>query len=85
MITFEEAFKLLKKKHPGIYIKSTFEAGTGVYCFVALRDPNNPRELDPFYSVDKTTGEVRKFAPAIDYLTFLDKLQKTNRELNDKL
>ena len=85
MISFEEAFKLLKKKHPGIYIKSTFETDSNNYCFVAFKDPNNTRELDPFYAVDKTSGEVNRFAPMVDYPTFMDILQNTGRELNDKL
>lgn len=84
MISYIDAFKKLKREHPEVYVKARFDYSPDCYCFVATKKGEEGREMDPFFAVNKRTGEVNRFSPTEDYPTFLKILQRTSRELNDK-
>ena len=67
-MTLTEAKNRLLKEHPKLDIKEVRDY-KGLYVFTAL-DPDDKGfmgmglQLDPFYSINKQTGELLNFLPA---------------------
>lgn len=63
-MTEVEARELLKKFLPnGKIQKSIFYRG--LYVFIVFTDDVYEGDLDPYYSVNPKTGEVRDFSPMV--------------------
>lgn len=64
-MTPQEAYKLFIKKHGNLTVTECIDYGK-YYVFVAVEDPEKVDISDPYYAVDKKTGEVGYFSPAGD-------------------
>lgn len=65
MLTSQEAEKIVKKNIPDGQIQ-TWIAYKHVYLFQVFSTRPNEEEYDPFYSVDRMTGEFRDFSILTD-------------------
>lgn len=68
-MTIEEAQKQLEQKYPNLTVVRGVDYDKEHYVFSA---PASDEELDPFYGVDKKTGEITHFSPEDDLEHFLD-------------
>lgn len=68
-MTIEEAQKQLEKRYPNLTVVRGVDYDKEHYVFSA---PTSDEELDPFYGVDKRTGEITHFSPEDDLEHFLD-------------
>ena len=48
----------------GLYPEKAWDYDADHFVVLAYKDPKNKREMDPYYGVDKNTGEVTSFSPA---------------------
>lgn len=76
MIISKEAYKIFKKAHPDLTVVEAALYDNKYYMFVALKDPNVPEFNDPYYAIDKNTGELYNFTPTRN----LEKFYKAFRE-----
>lgn len=75
MLTLQEARNIvLAKLPPGSKIKGETEEGI-FYLFLAINPDPLEGNLDPFYSVNKNTGEFIDFSPS-EYSNSLDILNR---------
>ena len=65
MLSPEEAIKIVNKNHPTGVIQAYIEYGN-VYLFQVFDDTPFEEEMDPFFSVDKTTGLYQEFSILTD-------------------
>lgn len=60
-MTVDEARKLVKKKYPNRQIGAVGDEGK--HFIVVAIDPKNNDEIDPYFAVDKKTGEITNYLP----------------------
>ena len=65
MIDFVEAERIIKQEFPEATIPSFISYGN-VFVFIVFFSDPDEGIFDPFYSVDKTTGEVSEFSVLTD-------------------
>lgn len=65
MIDFVEAERIIKQEFPEATIPSFISYGN-VFVFMVFSSDPDEGIFDPFYSVDKTTGEVAEFSVFTD-------------------
>jgi hypothetical protein len=61
MLTSDEAAKIVKQEHPLGKIQSWVEY-KNLYLFKVFRNDPAEERMDPFFSVNKNTGEFRSFS-----------------------
>lgn len=71
MLSLNEAKIIANKNFPNGKIKKSAEYN-GLYLFIIFSDLPEEEEMDPFYSVNKLTGEFKEFSifsdDNIDYI-----------------
>lgn len=60
-MTREDAGKLVQKKYPKRRIGAIGDEGE--HFIVTAVDPKNEDEIDPYFAVDKKTGEITNYMP----------------------
>ena len=65
MFSPTDAAKIIKENHPLGEIQSFIDYGN-VYIFQVFNKRPGEEEMDPFYSVDKSTGEFAEFSILTD-------------------
>lgn len=65
MLSESAATEIVKDAFPDRYVETSIEYG-GVYLFLAPGTDPLEGDQDPFFSVDKTTGELRDFSIITD-------------------
>ena len=81
MITLKEAYKIFKKKMPNLTVTAAALYKGKYYLFNAQENPNEVDYNDPFYVVDKNTGEVGHLLPSLDMDGFLDAIHNHEFDL----
>lgn len=74
MISVKKAAEYLRKKAPELTIIKAVDYDSKYYLFSAVENPNEPDFNDPYYVVDKNTGEVYSFSPMKELPKFLTAL-----------
>jgi hypothetical protein len=64
-LSLQDATKIVKKALPAGKIQKSVEY-KGLYLFQVFTDDPFEEEMDPFYSVNKETGEFRDFSVITD-------------------
>jgi len=65
MLNIREAMNIVKKNHPGGSIQ-TYVEYRNLYLFQVFNKLPGEEEMDPFFSVDKETGEFKEFSILTD-------------------
>lgn len=76
-----DAAKLVKTVEPDRTPTYVCNYDNLLYVVTALRDPNKPEYNDPFWSVNKRTGEVKPFSPAGDLEKFGEAMTSRGHEI----
>ena len=66
---------MFKKKHPNLTVTMVIDYDKDHYVVEALKDSTKVDYSDPFYGVNKHTGQVSYFTPAFDLDAFTDALE----------
>lgn len=85
MLNLEQAVKVIRKVLPKGKIQKAISY-RGLYIFQVFRDEIGEEELDPFYSVNKKTGEFNEFSIITDgdITEIVDLFTKTKNVFNEK-
>lgn len=75
-MNYVDAIKLVKKAEPDRTATAVCDYDPQFYIVTALADPKKPDDNDPFYKVNKKTGEVTWFTPAEDISKFGEAMNK---------
>ena len=70
MITLKDAIKALDKKWPGLTVVDAIDYDEKYYVLTAVENPKEVDYNDPYYAVDKKTGDVYSFDPTSDLPKF---------------
>lgn len=81
MISVKKAYALLKEKFPKRTVTEAAEYDNRFWVFVAVEDPNQMDFGNPFYLVDKRSGEIHNFSPVNDPNKFNDAFLNRGIEL----
>lgn len=60
-MTKEEAIEIFMKKHSGRKVNRVGDEGK--HYIIDATDPSKEDEVDPFFAVDKKTGEITNYFP----------------------
>lgn len=69
-MTVLEASRKLQQAHPELYITDGVDYDEDLFVFTAVDDPSATQYDDPFYSVNKRTGEIKPFLPILNLKKF---------------
>lgn len=61
----EDIIRMFNKKHSDRVVMQIMETDD-CYIIVALRDPSNRREMDPFFLMEKDGSDVVNFVPTMN-------------------
>ena len=75
-MNFKMAMDLVKKAEPTRTITACCDYDGDHYVVTALSDPSKFGENDPFFAVNKKTGEVTEFTPGADIPKFSEAMSK---------
>jgi len=81
MISLKEAYRIFKKKMPELTVTAAAFYKGKYYLFNAQKNPNEVDYNDPFYVVDKNTGEVGHLLPMLDLDGFNDAIRNHEFDL----
>lgn len=65
MLSFDEALKVIKRELPNGRIQKA-TSYRDLYLFIVFNDLPGEQEMDPFFSVNKTTGAFSDFSVLTD-------------------
>lgn len=68
-MTKEQAINVIQKKYPGRNIAAVGDEGK--HFIIDAPDPKIEDEIDPYFAVDKKTGEITNYAPG-DLIAFAE-------------
>jgi len=75
----KEAYDIFIKKYPNLNINSMMDYDSSTYVVCATKG-NVIAYDDPFYFINKSTGDISRFLPSLDIEKFDD--AATNREID---
>lgn len=81
-MTAKEAYSSFMKKHPGLTVTEAAEYDDKYFLFVAVEDPDRIDYGDPFYLIDRKTGEIKNFSPIDDLDKFEEALDERDLSIN---
>ena len=67
----EQAVELFKKKKSNLHFVRIGDYDEKHYVVAALQNENSTDEIDPYYGIDKETGEITPFSPGEDIEKFV--------------
>lgn len=70
-MTSEQAVLLFKEKNPNLKFRKIGDYDDKHFVIEATKSFEDSMEVDPYYSVDKKTGEIAPFSPAEDLEKFI--------------
>lgn len=77
LINKKKAIEKVRKKHPDLTIRAITSYDSKYWIVVATPDRKDGH-MDPYYAVDKTTGQVFYFAPD-DLVKFGQAMQRAEK------
>lgn len=84
VITIEEAKDIVQSAHPELTITNCWDYDNEHFVVEAVHDTSK-MELDPYYGVTKSTGEVNGFSPAGNLMKFLQVINSTKKTDSENL
>ncbi len=82
MINVKKAYNIFKLKYSYV-IEDIIDYDSDWYIFAVIKDKNNIDFNDPYYALNKSTGEIVNFSPADDMLKFVKALR--TKKINPKI
>ena len=69
-MTINNAKNLFMRKNPDLTVTDIFDYDDDHFVLVAVKDPSRNDWIDPYYYVDKKTGETGAFCIGDDFEKF---------------
>lgn len=69
-MTANEAMSKFANRYRDLTIVRCIDYDASLFVVCAVHDPNGPKEMDPFYAIDKSTGSIAGFSPSSDVPKF---------------
>lgn len=76
MIGLQKALELMRKKKPERTVTQAFNYQNTHYIFVAPRTGLEIDYNDPYFAVDRSTGDILSYSPADDLENWIATMQK---------
>jgi len=79
MISREQAKLLVGKKYPDLEVVKVMDYDDLHFVVETSDGHTDSMSMDPYYGVDRKTGEVTSFSPSADIEKFFEMLERNSR------